>query len=52
MAETMLRHGPAPGPAAERYQVAVQVTAVTLAAGDANRDPDRCELARLDLTIL
>jgi cation transport regulator ChaB len=40
MAETALRHVPEPQSSAERYQVVVQVTAETLATGDA----DRCEL--------
>jgi len=40
LAETTLRHGPAPLSAAERYQVVVHVTAETLAGNDAGR----CEL--------
>ena len=40
LAETTLRHGPGPLPAAERYQVVVHVTAETLGADE----PGRCEL--------
>ena len=40
LAETTLRHGPAPLSAAERYQVVVQVSAETLAADETGR----CEL--------
>ncbi|MCP4765197.1 MAG: DUF222 domain-containing protein, partial [Gammaproteobacteria bacterium] len=40
MAETTLRHGPAPQSSAERYQVVVHITAETLAADE----DGRCEL--------
>jgi len=44
MAETTLRHGPAPQSSAERYQVVVHVTAETLADADTDDSDDRCEL--------
>ena len=40
LAETTLRHGPAPSPATQRYQVVVHVTAETFSGDDAGR----CEL--------
>ena len=42
MAETTLRHGPAPQPSAERYQVVVHVTAETLVEGEAGRSELEC----------
>lgn len=42
MAETTLRHGPAPLSSAERYQMVVHVTAETLAKGDNGRAELEC----------